>query len=86
MAQTREPFDWSNNNRLKERTINAVKEFFGKEEPDHPLSPEMIAKINMEFEQDESLTHGEEDPNADRIHRSTERRRISDNPNSVWPG
>lgn len=85
MAQTREPFDWSNQRNLKSRAWRSVQEFFGKDEAEHALDPELVAGVSEDTESSD-MAPDEKDPNAERIHRPTEQRRISENPNSVWPG
>jgi hypothetical protein len=84
MANTeRKPFDWNDPKNLRERAWNSVKEFFGKEEAEHPLSPETVAKESKggdaEFHPDTEESH------ADRLHRRTEQRALNDNP-TIWPG
>lgn len=81
MGQSK-PFNEENKNNLKHRAWNSLKEFFGKDEPEHPLSPELISTL-AKHSSPQDLS---EDPNEERMHRSTERRRISENPASTWPG
>lgn len=84
MANTeRKPFDWNDPKNLRERAWNSVKEFFGKEEEEHPLSPGTVAKESKA--NNEEFTPETEDSHADRIHRRTEQRALNDNP-TIWPG
>lgn len=83
MAQAKQPFDWDNKINLRRRAWESVKEFFGKEEPEHAMSPETVAEQTKGNGNDRRRL---EDPNAERIHRPTERRNISDSPSTTWPG
>lgn len=85
MANTeRKPFDWNDPKNLKERAWNSVKEFFGKEEEEHPLSPDTVAKESKADEGFEQTTEPEES-HGDRLHRRTEQRTLNENP-TIWPG
>lgn len=83
MAQ-KAKFDWMDKNRLKHRAWESVKEFFGKEEEERPLSPGLVAgEIQESSEsgsQEEVISH------EDRVHRTTEQRRINESPVTTWPG
>lgn len=86
MATTeRKPFDWNDPKNLRERAWNSVKEFFGKEEADHPISPEMVAKESQGAEGSDAPLEPSEEAHADRLHRRTEQRALNDNP-TIWPG
>lgn len=82
MANARKPFDWNDPKNLRERAWNSVKEFFGKEEAEHPLSPDTVAKESKASEQEHIDT---EENHAERLHRRTEQRALNDNP-TIWPG
>lgn len=83
MATARKPFDWNDPKNLRERAWNSVKEFFGKEEEEHPLSPETVAKESKNAESE--FIPDSEESHADRLHRRTEQRALNDNP-TIWPG
>lgn len=83
MANTRKPFDWNDPKNLKERAWNSVKEFFGKEEEEHPLSPETVAKESKAT--DSGRIPESEEGHPDRLHRRTEQRALNETP-TVWPG
>jgi hypothetical protein len=88
MATARKPFDWSDPKNLKERAWNSVKEFFGKEEEEHPLSPDTVAKESGS-RGDLGATHADQneadDSRDERIHRHTEQRALNEKP-TIWPG
>jgi len=88
MATARKPFDWNDPKNLKERAWNSVKEFFGKEEEEHPISPETVAQESKSSRADYDTAPNEadsEESHADRIHRRTEQRALNEKP-TIWPG
>ena len=84
MAQAREPFDWSNQRNLRRRALESVKEFFGKEERSHPLSPEKVAEASKEGSGEGADLNPR--PREERKARETENDRINKAPNNIWPG
>jgi hypothetical protein len=85
--ETRDPFDWTNKNNLRHRAWQSVKEFFGGEEEEHPLSPGQLTGAEGGAEPPPPPEReAEEDPNAERIHRETEQRKLKDNPATMFPG
>lgn len=81
MANARKPFDWNDPKNLRERAWNSVKEFFGKEEAEHPLSPGTVAKETKAAEPAPDT----EDNHSERLYRNTQQRALNDNP-TIWPG
>lgn len=80
MANARKPFDWNDPKNLRERAWNSLKEFFGKEEEERPLSPQIVAQESKDGEPASTVENHE-----DRLHRRTEQRSLNENP-TIWPG
>ena len=82
-------FDWSDKNNLRHRAWESIKEFFGKDEEEHPMSPETILHDSAEGSGSGAMPPidpVDPDPNSSRIHRQTEKRRINESPATTWPG
>lgn len=77
----RKTFDWNDPKNLRERAWNSVKEFFGKEEAEHPLSPDTVARET----QATTPALNADDNHGERLYRSTQQRALNDNP-TIWPG
>lgn len=84
MAQT---FDRSEKENKKHTVWQSVKEFF--EEEERPLSPELVAGLTQlpkgTFYSPRPSTD-ERDPNAERVHRRTQQKTISESHSTIWPG
>jgi hypothetical protein len=82
------PIQWNDEKNLRQRAWESVREFLGKEEEPHPMSPEEVEELRSKPASPKPYRTPEEEEEgirAERIHRETEQRALNDRPN-IWPG
>ena len=86
MAQRAEKADWTDRERIRQRAVAAARLFVSPAAPEkeRPFSPELVARVTEGAET--AAPAPEDDPNAERIHRPTERSRINRAPETAYPG
>lgn len=86
--------DWTDRESIRERAkasaLNFLSPVKNEAEPERPLSPELVARVSEPSGKEGLDVAGEfhvgEENHEERLTRATERRRINDSPQTIYPG